>query len=165
MVEDLVLSARDMAMYAKLHASAGDIGAARECAHYIKKKGWHNYSFMKRGSVRIQQTAFYTTLIFAYSRPFAPGRSGTNLPHKLLQYSKQESALHAELLDLRHKEYAHSDPSRSSVRPLKGAIKDIFSIRDVRFSTKQIETFLAMTDGLQKRIAQRIEEIRQEAER
>jgi hypothetical protein len=164
MVEDLILSARDLAMYTKLYASAGDIGTARECARYIKKNGWHDYSFMRRGSVRVQQTAFYTTLIVAYARPFAIGRSGINFPQRLLQYGKPEAALHDRLIDLRHKEYAHSDPSRSRVQPLKGIIKDIFSIRDVRFSVKQIDTFLGMTDGLQKRITQRIEEIRQSAE-
>ena len=165
MAEDLILSARDLAIYTKLHASAGDIGTARECAGYIKKKGWHDYSFMRRGSVRLQQTAFYTTLIVAYARPFAIGRSGINFPRRLLQYGKAEAALHDALIELRHKEYAHTDPSRSSVWPLKGIIKDIFSIRDVRFSVKQIDTFLRMTDGLQKRISQRIEEIRRAAER
>jgi hypothetical protein len=118
---------------------------------------------MKRGSVRIQQTAFYTTMIVAYARPFAIGRQVATFPHRLLQYGAKEKELHEHLLELRNKEYAHSDPERTKVRPRQGEIQDMFSIRDVRLSVKQIDRFLTMTGALQQRISNRIDDIRAEA--
>lgn len=103
-------------------------------------------------------------MIVAYARPFVVGREGISFPHRLLQYGPREAELHEHLLVLRKKEYAHSDPSRFKVTPFKGPlIKDIFSIRDVRFTPRQIDTFLVMTEGLQRRIAKRIEDLRAEA--
>ncbi|MGY3134563.1 hypothetical protein ACVWZM_005245 [Bradyrhizobium sp. USDA 4501] len=161
MIEDANLLPRDRALYAKLYASHGDIGVARSCAEFILKKGWHTYSFMRRGSVRIQQTAFITTMIVAYARPFAPGRGNINFPHRLLQYDSQEMAFHKRLLDLRKQEYAHSDASKISVRPLKGSVvTSIVSIRDLYFSPAELKLFLGMTGCLSSRIQERLEEIR-----
>lgn len=162
-MKELVLAERDSSLYTKLHSSASDIGVAQQCAAHIMKKGWHDYSFKRRGNVRMQQIAFYTTMIVSYARPFAIGRNGTGFPKKLLRFRSKEIELHKQILDLRNKEYAHSDPSRTKVMPLHGAIKDIFSIRDVRFSRMQIEIFLEMTSGIQERIAARIEQIRLDA--
>jgi len=162
MVEDVDLSPRDRMLYEKLHASHGDIGTAQSCAEFILKKGWHTYSFMRRGSVPIQQIAFITTMIVSYARPFSPGRGGSlTFPHRILQYRLKESLLHERLLKLRNQQYAHSDPSTISVRPLKGNIvTSIQSLRDVRFSRAELEIFVEMTNGVTSRIRERLEEIR-----
>ncbi|MBC9883703.1 hypothetical protein G8O24_41205 [Bradyrhizobium sp. INPA01-394B] len=160
MPEEANLSPRDRALYEKLYASANDIGTATACAQYILKKGWHGYSFTRRGSVPIQQTAFTTTLIVAYARPFAAGRGNIDFPKRLLQYDDKEAAFHQRLLKLRNQEYAHSDASTISVKPLKGVIRSIQSIRDLRFVPAELKLFLGMTAGLFSRIHERMEEIR-----
>jgi len=159
-MEKANLSARDNALYGMLHASRDDIAIARSCARHIRKKGWHTYAFMRRGSVRIQQISFTTTLIVAYARPFATGRGNINLPTRLIKYGNDEKALHKRLLRLRDKEYAHSDASSYNVTPYKGLIKSVESIRDVYFSPTEIDFFIHMTDGLMTRIADRMEQLR-----
>ncbi|MDA9512099.1 hypothetical protein XI04_03305 [Bradyrhizobium sp. CCBAU 11430] len=68
-----------------MHASHGDLAIASSSAQYIPKKGWHSLSFLRRGSMPIQQIAFTTTMIVAYARPFAGGRGkGINFPERLL---------------------------------------------------------------------------------
>ncbi len=161
MVEDVDLSPHDRALYEKLYASHGDIGTAQGCAEFILKKGWHTYSFMRRGSVPIQQVAFTTTMIVSYARPFSAGRGNLNFPNRLLQYDATEGVLHARLLKLRNEQYAHSDASTIRARPLKDRhITSISSIRDLSFSPKELTTFIEMTGGLLKRMQRRLEEIR-----
>ncbi|MCP3463051.1 hypothetical protein [Bradyrhizobium sp. CCGUVB23] len=162
MIEDLILLPRDRVTYEKLHASHGDLTIANSCAQYILKKGWHSLSFLRRGSVQIQQIAFTTTMIVAYARPFAGGRGkGINFPERLLQYDDEQAAFHEHLLKLRKQEYAHTDASTISVRPLKGSlVTDIQSIRDTSFSPDELKLFLAMTQGVSGRIQQRLDEIR-----
>ncbi|MDA9474717.1 hypothetical protein XI03_09405 [Bradyrhizobium sp. CCBAU 65884] len=162
MIEDADLSLRERTLYEKLHASHGDITIASLCAQYILKKGWHTLSFLRRGSIPIQQTAFTTTMIVAYARPFAGGRGKSiNFPERLLQYDDKETAFHERLLKLRNQEYAHTDASTISVRPLKGnLITSIQSLRDLCFSPAELRLFLAMTSGLSRRIQLRLEEIR-----
>jgi len=47
------------------------------------------------------------------------------------------------------------------VTPYKGDfIKSIENIRDVRFTEKEIDLFLLMTDGLLARITERMEQLR-----
>ncbi|MBJ7402183.1 hypothetical protein TSA1_26630 [Bradyrhizobium nitroreducens] len=162
MIEDVDLSPRDRALYEKLHASHGDLGIASSCAHYILKKGWHTLSFLRRGSVPLQQTAFTTTMIVAYARPFAGGRGkGISFPERLLQYDPGQTAFHKRLLKLRSQEYAHTDASTISVRPLKGSVvTDIQSIRDISFSPDELKLLIDMTQGVSGRIRQRLDDIR-----
>jgi hypothetical protein len=158
MVEELHLSPRDKAQYAKLHASVGDISIAKSCAQFILNKRWHTHSFMRRGNVPIQQIAFTTTMAVSYARPFSPGRGNLNFPKRLLQYSSKELLFHDRLLKLRNEEYAHTDASTISVRPLKHQfITSIQSLRDLCFSVKELEMFVEMTDSLIARIQTRLE--------
>jgi hypothetical protein len=163
-IEDANLSPRNRALYEKLYASIGVLNVAISCADVILKKKWHTYSFMRRGSVPIQQIAFTTALIVAYCRPFALGRSGKGnieISKKLIRFNEKEAAFHARLLQLRNEEYAHTDASTIRVRPLKGDfIKSIDSIRDVRFSPGELNMFVAMTTGLVRRLQLRLEEVR-----
>jgi hypothetical protein len=161
-MEDVVLSPHERALYEKLHASHRDIGTARSCAEFILKKGWHSYSFMRRGSVPIQQTAFTTTMIVSYARPFSSGRGRSiTFPHRLLQYSAKEKLFHERMLKLRNQQYAHTDPSTISVRPLKDKyITSIESISDLRFSPSELKGFIEMSTGVTSRISERLEVIR-----
>jgi len=100
-------------------------------------------------------------MIVAYARPFSPGRGNLNFPHRLLGYSEDERVLHEHLLVLRNKEYAHADASTYMVTPYKGdLVKNVQSIRDVRFSAKKIDLFLHMTGPVIDRIKARMEEMR-----
>lgn len=161
-LDDLPLSARDRALYGKLYVSAYDIGIARQAARFLKAKGWHGYTFMRRGSTQIQQIAHTTTMIVAYSRPFKPGRSsGVTFPERLLQpYSVDEREMHSRLLILRDKAHAHMDVDSYDIRPLdNGYIKSIDRLPCTHFSAEEIDRFLSMTDGLRERISARMEEI------
>ncbi len=150
-----------MALYGKLYVSSNDIELARSCASYIKKKGWYTYAFLRRGSVRIQQISFTTTLIIAYARPFKPGRGNIAFPDRLMvKYGNAEKALHKRLLQLRDKEYAHLDATSYKVTPYRGDIKSIENIRDVCFTEQEIDMFLLMTNGLLHRISDRMEQLR-----
>jgi hypothetical protein len=148
-MEEANLSERGKALYEKLHVSRDDIEIARSCARYIKRKGWHTCSFLRRGTV-------------PYARPFASGRGNIDLPKRLTaDYGSDQKILHERLLQLRHTEYAHLDASRYRVTPYKGdLIKSIENIRDVRFTEKEIDLFLLMTDGLLARITERMEQLR-----
>ena len=59
---------------------------------------------------------------------------------------------------MRNKQYAHADASTIKVRPLKGEIPWIASLREVQFSPEEITLFLTMTRGLIARIEERREE-------
>jgi hypothetical protein len=52
------------------------------------------------------------------------------------------------------------DASTISVKSLKGTIRSIQSIRDLRFLPAELKLFLGMTAGLLQRIQLRLEEIR-----
>lgn len=160
--DDLPLSARDRALCGKLYVSSYDISIARQAARFLRKKGWHGYTFLRRGSTQIQQIAHTTTMIVAYSRPFKPGRSNdVTFPERLLQpYGAQERAMHARLLKLRDKAHAHMDVESYHIRPLDNEhIKSIDRLPYTHFSAEEIDLFLSMTDGLRDRIVARMEEI------
>ena len=160
--DDLSLSERDRALYGKLYVSSYDISIACQAARFLKKKGWHGYTFMRRGSTEIQQIAHTTTMIVAYSRPFKPGRSsGMTFPERLLQpYSAEEREMHTRLLILRDKVHAHMDVDSYNIRPLDNEyIKSIENLPYTNFSADEIDRFLSMTDGLRDRLHARMEEI------
>jgi hypothetical protein len=156
------LSARDKALYGKLHISEQDIYVSRGCAVFLRKKGWHTPSLFRRGSIPIQQRSFTTTMIVAYSRPFMSGKGYPDFPTRLIkQYDVTENGLHRKFLSLRNEAFAHSDSKHHRVTPLKGdLVKSIDRLFDVSFSPEQIDTFLNMTKSLLTRISARMEEIR-----
>lgn len=164
--EELPLSKRDRALYGKLYVSLHDIGIARQAARFLKKKGWHGYTFMRRGSTEIQQIAHTTTVIVAYSRPFKIGKNkGVAFPDRLMQpYNKEEREMHKRLLYLRDKAHAHMDPESYDIRPLNDPyIKSMDMVPYTNFSLDEVNVFLSMTDGLSKRISDRMEEIHSSA--
>ena len=159
--ETLKLSERDNALYGKLYMSRYDIGKARSCAWQISKKKWHSFPIFRRGSVPTYQIALTTTLIVAYARPFIPGRGkGFAFPERLKQYGPEEEILHRMILKLRNEQYAHTDPASYEIKPYDDPyFMSIDMVPESHFSSEEIDLFLTMTEGLQSRINDRMEEI------
>src|SRR5438445_12970197 len=97
------------ALYARLYFSAQDFWYAKSYALHLIKKGWHSAPYERRGTIYMQQSAFTTSLIVSYARPFTRSNGWPKFPERFVQYDAQETLLHQRLLDLRHQVYAHSD--------------------------------------------------------
>ncbi|MER8509166.1 hypothetical protein [Mesorhizobium sp. M0199] len=158
--EELLLGAREHALFGKLLVSQSDIGTAQLCARFLLKKRWHAPPYFRRGSIYIQQVSLTTTMIVAYCRPFVVGKGNINFPKRLLQFTKDQQDLHDRLIVLRNEEHAHTDASTYIVRPFKGAISSMQTLRATYFEPQDIDLFLEMTSGLNDRIEMRMEEIR-----
>lgn len=157
---ELTLSDRDRRLHTKLYASASDIAFARACAEHLQKKAWFRRPWA-RGKVYFHQSAYVTSLIVSYARPFSTGRGGMTFPQRLIPYTADEFALHAELLDRRNKVHAHSDLDQWNVRPWRSGdfATTIVSQPWMIIEAPQVETFLAMTARLQASITRRLVEI------
>jgi hypothetical protein len=83
----------------------------------LLKKGWHHNPWERRGSIYQQQAAFTCAMIIAYGRPFTKSRGWPPFPPALRRYDALEQALHARLIGLRHKVFAHSDSEGYKIRP------------------------------------------------
>ncbi|RVH23021.1 hypothetical protein [Sinorhizobium meliloti] len=103
--------------YDKLRISCMDIAHALQCARFLIKKGWHSFEWERRGSIYLQQSAFTTSLIVSYARPFTPARSLPGLPSRLIKWTEEEKALHDKIMSLRNEVYAHSDGTSYSFQP------------------------------------------------
>ncbi|MGR9438410.1 hypothetical protein ACU8V1_25880 (plasmid) [Rhizobium leguminosarum] len=103
--------------YDKLRISWMDIAHALQCARFLIKKGWHSFEWERRGSTYLQQSAFTTSLVVSYSRPFSTARSLPGLPSRLINWTNEEKALHDRILALRNEVYAHSDGASYSFQP------------------------------------------------
>lgn len=157
---ELPLSERDKRLYTKLYASARDIGFARACAEHIRKKAWYGRPW-SRGTIYFQQSAYVTSLVVSYARPFATGRNGYAFPARLIPYTPDEMALHTDLLDRRNKVHVHSDLDKWNVRPWRSEDFETVIIGEpwLIIGQPQIELFLTMTERLQTAISRRMTEI------
>ena len=106
-------------LFKRLYISLQDLGTARQFAEYLLKKRWHYDAWEKRGSIYLQQSAFTTSLIVFYARPFTKSYGLPEFPRALVTYGNEEEKLHQTILDLRHQVYAHSDSSRYQVTPFR----------------------------------------------
>lgn len=156
----LELSERDKKKYHKLYVSAADISYARRCASHLKKKNFFRPPW-SRGTLYFQQSAFVTSLIVSYARPFTNGRSGENFPSKLISYDLIQMKLHDELLKRRHKVYAHSDPDAWRVQPWRSGDFETTIVEQpwLIVSEDEIELFLSMTLDLLRNIGKAQTEI------
>lgn len=159
--ERLKLSERDNALYGKLSMSALDIAKARSFANQLRKKRWHTFPLVRRGSVPTYQVALTTALVVAYARPFVVGRGGgLAFPNRLKQYTPEQEELHRRLLKLRHEQFAHTDPISYEIRPYDDPyIKSVDMVPETYFTAEEIDLFLEMTGGVLNRINSRMEEI------
>lgn len=104
-------------LYKRLYISREDFAFAAQFGSYILKKGWHFYPWEKRGTICLQQSAFTSSLIVFYSRPFTRSKGLPDFPLELLKYNNSEKKLHNKMIKLRHTVYAHSDDISYIVKP------------------------------------------------
>ena len=156
---------RKKALYERLFVSRNDFFFARAYAKYLLKKGWHSAPYERRGSVYMQQTAFTTSLVVSYSRPFTAGKGWPKFPMELTLYDAQATQLHKHILDLRHQVYAHSDSSRYSIRPFKlnGDVRsDIIGMPFLKLEKDECELVIAMIDSICALLNPKLYELRKE---
>jgi hypothetical protein len=159
---DLPLSATDQIQYLKLFASSEDVSIALECANHIRKNGLFRYPW-SRGQIYFRQSAFVTTLIVSYCRPFSIGKQGVAFPAKLIRdYDEQQKTLHNTLLTYRNTIYAHSDLGDRFARPMRANnfVATTSHSPILRLETSEIDIFVAMSKGLIHRIHLKMAEIR-----
>ena len=158
---ELNLDARDAVLYAKLYASLSDIAFARQCAEHIRQKGWNRRPW-SRGSGYFQQSAFVTSLVVSYGRPFASSRGQPNFPQRLLPYDAFQRALHDLLMQQRNQIYAHSDLEHWTVRPWRSEDIETTIVGQpiLALEPDQITGFLTMTESLIDRIRERMSALR-----
>ena len=157
---ELPLSDADRRQYTKLYASMSDIAFARRCAAHLLKKGWNKRPW-HRGSIYFQQSAFVTSMIVSYARPFAPSRGKPVFPRKLIGYDTDEWTLHADLMERRNKVHAHSDLDQWNVTPWRTPQVHLDLVGEpwLIIEPEQLVRFLGMTDKITASILQRQKEI------
>lgn len=135
--------------YSRLYISAMDLDTAAYCLKMVIKKGWHNQPWERRGTFYQQQTAFTTTLIVAYARPF--NSKPTKLELSNVPFNQGDQALHQEILKLRNKVCAHSDNDVYCIRPwrAKGFATDIVRAPTVVITSEQARRLKDMIHKLQ----------------
>jgi hypothetical protein len=158
---ELLLKDREKRLYTKLFISRRDVCYARECARFIRKKGWHCQPMERRGSIYFQQSAFTTALVVAYARVFKESRRLANFPECLRAYNEVENKLHERLMTLRDQVYAHSDGTSYSIRPWRSGSfsTDIVSAPVLMLTTEEMDTFLEMTERVLVAIEARMKEL------
>ena len=116
---ELIFSEEDHRMYEKLHTATGDLSLAVSYSDFILKKGWKAKPW-SRGSTYLQQSAFVTAIVTAYGRAFTRSKGWPSLPKEFLDvYDAVENRVHDDIMNKRHKLYAHSDSENYGVRPWK----------------------------------------------
>ncbi|MBO0134159.1 hypothetical protein [Agrobacterium burrii] len=111
------LESHQKRQYDKFRISIMDIAHALQCARFLIKKGWHSHEWERRGTIYLQQSAFTTSLVVSYARPFTPARGLSGLQARLIKWTVEEKALHDRILTLRNEVYAHSDGASYSFQP------------------------------------------------
>lgn len=157
---ELPLTQRDSSLYAKLYASVSDIAFARLCAEHIQRKGWNKRPW-SRGSGYFQQSAFVTSLVVSYGRPFASARKEPKFPERLLTYDAHQRTLHNHLIQQRNQVYAHSDLAHWTIRPWRSGDFETAIIGQpiLVLEPDQIDEFLSMTEHLVQAIGDRMRTI------
>ncbi|MDH5180299.1 MAG: hypothetical protein OEZ39_13400 [Gammaproteobacteria bacterium] len=153
------------ALYERLYVSLNDLHMAKQYAEWLIKKGWHSAPYERRGSIYMQQSAFTTSLIVSYCRPFTKSKGWPKLPSEFVVYSAEESVLHRKIMDLRHQVYAHSDSEKYSIRPWKiseDVFTDIVGEPFRRVSADECAKLVKMIAGVSKRIRPRLTVLQRE---
>ena len=89
----------------------------------ILKKEWHYNPWERRGIYLLPAIRFYDRLGRILCEGFYPRSKGwPHLPKRLLRYSREEDALHKNILALRNSVYAHSDSESYSIRPWRSGL-------------------------------------------
>ena len=113
----------------------------------------------------MQQSAFTTSLIVSYARPFTRGKGWPRFPLEFMQYNEDSAQLHQKILDLRHQVYAHSDSSRYSIRPFQmdsDLFADIIGAPFLRLTQDECKLLVAMIDSIRALLLPRLKELRKD---
>jgi hypothetical protein len=152
-------------LYERLHVSSLDLGLARQYAAHLLKKGWHSAPYERRGSIYMQQSAFTTSLVVSYARPFKKCRGWPPFPEEFWQYDQGQNELHAHLIGLRDQVYAHSDSSQYTVKPFRidaARLTDIEGVPFLRISKAECELIMLMVGGIHQRLSPKLKVLRGE---
>ncbi|WP_022943176.1 hypothetical protein [Psychromonas hadalis] len=105
--------------YELLHVSQQDLSNAAFFAEHLLSQGWHYEPWEIDWRMYLHQSAYVTSMVVAYCRPFAISRGNPKFPSKLLRVlDSEQKQLHERLLKLRHQVYAHSEIALRKVRPV-----------------------------------------------
>jgi hypothetical protein len=120
-------------LHKKLFLAVESFYFASYCASYLLKHHLHNRPWERRWSVYQRQTGFTLAIVVSYCRPFN-GKS--TIPGKVLHsFTSKQRTLHAKLIRLRNKIFAHSDVDEFAVKPFKAG--------DFRFDHRERISLLA----------------------
>ena len=160
----------DRRLYALLHVTEEDLRQAWFFAAHILKKGWHYEPWEKRWSVYMQQTAYTTALVTAYSRPFTESRGRSKFPKRLLSaFNPKQQQLHDRILSLRNLIYAHSEVGSRAIHPISldgypTAIEFLPAMRLTREEITELQTMIsAVRASIKVRKMELIEAVSREA--
>ena len=152
-------------LYERLYVAAEDLGLARQYAQHLLKKSWHSAPWERRGSIYMQQSAFVTALVVSYARAFTKSYGWPRLPEGTLPEGQGATALHKQLMDLRHEVYAHSDSKHHKVQPWRidsEALTDVRGAPSLRFTKDECEQITELIDEIRKRLLPKIITMRAE---
>jgi hypothetical protein len=142
-----------------------DLSMAQHYAGHLIKKGWHSAPYERRGSIYMQQSAFTTSLIVSYARPFTKSKGWPSFPKEFMNYDEGARSLHEKLMNLRHQVYAHSDSSQHSIRPFQindNQFVDIVGAPFLRLSKAECELVIRMINGIQSLLSPRLKLLQSE---
>lgn len=151
---------RAEALYTRFTVSEADLELAREHATYMLEHGLHVGPTKDNKALYSRQAAFVCSLVMAYGRIFTSSNGLPHFPERLKQYSDEEKELHTKLLDMRDTQYAHADGRSHHVNTLSGGdIPAIYFMPVMWIGRHDLELFLTMSEGLLRRIRNRMSEL------
>ena len=147
--------------YKRLYISKEDLGMADQFAAFILKKGWHHDPWQRRGTIYLHQSAFTSSLVVFYSRPFTRSNGLPDFPKRLLKYNETEDDLHNKMIQLRHQVYAHSDDVSYKVQPfsIKGYPTAVLGAPFFKLSSSEVEMLRTMIGKVLKEIDDELREL------
>ena len=148
-------------LYQRLYISADDLHHAHSYASHLIKKGWHYAPWERRWSTYMQQAAFTSAFVTAYSRPFTRSVGWPSFPARLLPFDPQEEIFHKHLLELRHQVYAHSDSARHTVKPMRidGHTSAIVGSPFLRLQKEELERSIMLINKIQASISNELTQL------
>lgn len=140
------------ALNKRLYISIEDLRLASYFAHYLLSKKLHYHQWEKRGRVYERQAAFTISLVVSYCRPFTESIGLPTIPKRLIDFTKAQQKLHSQILDLRHKIYAHSDGGKYEVKPVGDEVfhTSIFSSNSFMLTKEDLTQLYSMINKLLK---------------
>ncbi|HJU70864.1 MAG TPA: hypothetical protein VJ603_03385 [Paucimonas sp.] len=154
---------QDHSLYELLYVAEEDLAQASFYAGHLLKNSWHfvPWETRRRWKTYMQQSAYTTALVVAYSRAFVKSRGWPEFPKRLIKYSQEQNLLHKKILNLRNEVYAHSDIKLRQIKPVK--INDYPSaieyLPEMRLKKEEIEELINMISITKSTIRNRLKQL------